>query len=122
AAGAAQVMLSGRRRWVLMTEHGDAHDAPLDELVATMDLAALDLVLVEGFRRTALPRIEVHRATHVGAPLCRDDPTIIALASDATPRPAVAVPGFALDDVAAIAAFVVAHVAHVRLQRDDATA
>ncbi|MEQ8230724.1 MAG: molybdopterin-guanine dinucleotide biosynthesis protein B [Gammaproteobacteria bacterium] len=122
AAGATQVMLSGRGRWVLMTEHGDATDAPLDALLDAMDLASLDLVLVEGFRRTAISRLEVHRVEHALAPLCTSDTSVIALASDATPLPAVGIPVFALADLVAITAFVCEHVRRLHLRHGRATA
>jgi len=122
-AGAGQVMLSGAGRWVLMTEHGDASDTPLAELIAAMDLARLDLVLVEGFRRTAIPRLEIHRTARGSDLLWPEDTSIIALASDAEPLPEARVPVFALDDVPAIASFVAEHAAHTgRLQRDGASA
>lgn len=122
-AGANQVMLSGAGRWVLMTEHGDDSDTPLAELVLSMDLTRLDLVLVEGFRRTAMPRLEIHRAARGAALQCHEDASVIALASDAEPLPAAHIPVFALTDVPAIASFVAGHAARTgRLQRDGASA
>jgi molybdopterin-guanine dinucleotide biosynthesis protein MobB len=95
----------------------------LAELVAAMDLARLDLVLVEGFRRTTIPRLEIHRASRGNELQCSADDSVIALASDARPLPVAHLPVFALDDVPAIAAFVAEHVARTaRLQRDGASA
>jgi molybdopterin-guanine dinucleotide biosynthesis protein B len=89
-----------------MHEHRQAPEATLSELVRHM--SAVDLLIVEGFKREPHPKIEVHRPA-LGKPLlCRDDPNIVAVASD-TALTGVAVPVLALDDAAAIARFILAH-------------
>ena len=75
-------------------------------------LSAVDLVVVEGFKRGSHPKLEVHRAA-VGKPLLHpDDPHIVAIASDVA-LPAARVPVIALDDVDAVADLVLAHAALV---------
>jgi molybdopterin-guanine dinucleotide biosynthesis protein MobB len=69
--------------------------------------AGLDLVLVEGWKTSDLPRIEVHRAAR-GRPLLSDGPDgrhphLLAVAADAPV--AVDVPVLPLDDPAAILDF-----------------
>ncbi len=78
------------------------------ELPALLErLAPCDLVLVEGFKRQAIPKIEVHRLA-AGTPLLYpDDPDIVALATDAHIDSAL--PRFALDDFPGIAGFMVRH-------------
>ncbi len=106
AAGATEVMISSARRWALMHEHRGAPEATLQELVRHM--SPVDLLLVEGFKDQPHAKLEVHRPA-LGKPLlCRGDPHIVAVASD-TPITGVAVPVLALDDVAAIARFILAH-------------
>ena len=62
----------------------------------------MDLVIVEGFKRHAHPKLEVFRAA-VGKPLLHpDDDCIVAVATDA-PLPQAQVPVLMLDDIAAIA-------------------
>ena len=116
AAGAAQVMIAAPQRWALMTElRGQA--AGFDQLLA--ELAPCDLVLVEGFRSDgSIPRIEVRgpsfalRASE-GLPSVapsgakEGDPNLIAVVCDDPVDRAL--PRFARDDVAAIAAFIVQH-------------
>lgn len=68
-AGAEQVLVASARRWALMTELRGAPEPPLDALLAA--LAPVDLVLVEGFKRDPLPRIEIRRAA---APIRRSPP------------------------------------------------
>lgn len=79
-AGCREVMISSGRRWSLMHElRGDA-EMPLDALLAK--LSDCDLVLVEGFKRAPIPKIEVYRA-EIGEPLMfPDDPYIVAIATD----------------------------------------
>ncbi len=53
----------------------------------------LDLILVEGFKHAAYPKIEVYRAAHGRPPLYPDDSDILAVATDA-PLPEGASPKF----------------------------
>jgi molybdopterin-guanine dinucleotide biosynthesis protein B len=108
-AGAAQVMVASGARWALMTELRTAREPTLPELVARMD--PVDLIIVEGFKRDAHPKIEVHRAAN-GKPWMRPEmPGIVAVASDVPPP--YDLPRAALDDAAAVAALVRAHAAPV---------
>jgi molybdopterin-guanine dinucleotide biosynthesis adapter protein len=105
-AGASEVMAASANRWALMHEHRGAAEPPLAALLQHM--SPVDLVLVEGFKGETHAKLEVHR-TVMGKPLlCKDDPSIVALASDA-PLAGLAIPVFALDDVSAIAAFILDH-------------
>jgi molybdopterin-guanine dinucleotide biosynthesis protein B len=105
-AGAHEVMVSSAHRWALMHEHRGSAEASLDELVRHM--SPVDLVIVEGFKTHPHPKLEVHRPA-LGKPLlCRDDPYIVALASDG-PVDGVPIPFLQLDDSPAIAEFIIAH-------------
>jgi molybdopterin-guanine dinucleotide biosynthesis protein B len=65
-------------------------------------LSPVDLVIVEGFKRHAHPKLEVFRAT-VGKPLLHpDDDCIVAVATDAA-LPQALVPVLMLDDFDGIA-------------------
>ena len=68
-------------------------------------------MLVEGFKREKLPKIEVYRASVGESPLHPQDPDIVAVASDQ--RVATKLPQFDLNDVPAIAAFILKHVGRV---------
>lgn len=106
AAGAQEVMVSSAHRWALMHEHRGAPEADLATLIGHM--SPVDLVLVEGFKTHKHPKLEIYRAS-LGKPmLCRDDPFIVALASD-TGIAGLAVPLLDLDDTIAIADFIIAH-------------
>jgi molybdopterin-guanine dinucleotide biosynthesis protein B len=104
-AGATEVMVGSANRWALMHEHRGAPEATLEELLARM--SPVDLVLVEGFKRHAHPKLEVHRPA-LGKPLLApDDPHVVAVASDA-PVPGLLVPLLDLGRPAAIADFILA--------------
>jgi molybdopterin-guanine dinucleotide biosynthesis adapter protein len=105
-AGASEVMISSLKRWALMHENRGGPEASMEELIRHM--TPVDLLLVEGFKGQPYTKLEVHRPA-LGKPLlCRDDPHIVAIASE-TPIGGLALPLFALDDVAGIARFIIAH-------------
>jgi len=106
-AGAHQVLLGSPQRWALMHELRDQPEPALDEHLAR--LGPCELVLVEGYKREAIPRLEVHRPA-LGHPLLYPaDPHIVAVASD-TPL-ACPLPCLDLANPDAIAAFIRSHFA-----------
>ena len=102
-AGAQEVLLATAARYALFHELRGEPEPPLDELLAR--LAPADLVIVEGFKRFAHPKIEVHRAVRGTPLLAQKDPAIVAVASD-EPLPGLHVPVLGLDDIAGIAALI----------------
>lgn len=99
-AGATEVIISSSKRWAILHELREEAEWDLRDLVAKM--SPVDLVLVEGFKRDAFPKLEIHRADN-GKPLIHpEDPHIVAVASD-TPLPAAKVPVIDLNDIEAIA-------------------
>jgi molybdopterin-guanine dinucleotide biosynthesis protein MobB len=106
-AGAHEVMVASGNRWALMHELRGAPEPTLGDLTAHM--TPVDLLLVEGFKREAHDKLEIWRKDH-GQPLrAPDDPLVVAVATDdpAAVTPLVGVPVFDLDDVDAIARFIV---------------
>lgn len=102
-AGATQVLLASRNRWALMHELRDEEEVSLDALLR--QLAEVDLVLVEGYKRDRHPKIEAHRR-ETGQPLiASDDPTVRAIASDSG-AVVEGRPTFDLNDTGAIADFI----------------
>ncbi len=82
-AGAGEVLLASGRRVAVLHEVRDAPPPTLEVLLSR--LTPCDLVLVEGFKRCAIPKLEVHRAG-TGKPwLYPGDAHIIAVASDVPP-------------------------------------
>jgi molybdopterin-guanine dinucleotide biosynthesis adapter protein len=109
-AGATEVLVSSVNRWALVHELRGAAEPTLGDLL--VKLAPVDLVIVEGFKHGAHPKLEIYRAALGKPPLHPDDPHIVAVASDA-PVPAARVPVVALEDVDAIADLMLAHAAPV---------
>ena len=99
-AGAAEVLVSSTQRWALMHELRGAAEPRLPELLAKM--SRVDLVVVEGFKREPLRKIEVHRAANGKPFLFPDDPDIVGIATD-TPVE-TALPTAHHDDIEAVAA------------------
>jgi molybdopterin-guanine dinucleotide biosynthesis adapter protein len=99
-SGATEVLVSSTRRWALMHELRGAAEPRLAELLGKM--AKVDLVIVEGFKREPLHKIEVHRAANAKPLLFPDDPGIVGIATDSAIE--TTLPTAHLDDVAAVAA------------------
>ena len=106
-AGASQVLVSSSNRWALMTENRGRPEPELGALIG--QLAPVDLVLVEGFKRDRHPKIEARRAATAQTLIAQGDPTIEAVATDA-PIEGLPVPAFYLDDVCGIADFILGRV------------
>lgn len=103
-AGATEVMISSSNRWALMHELRGAPELDMDELIEQMN--PVDLLLIEGFKQHRYEKLEVYREAN-GKPLrCRDDMDVVAVACD-TPLEDLSVPVIDLNDVAAIATFIV---------------
>jgi molybdopterin-guanine dinucleotide biosynthesis protein B len=104
-AGAHEVLISSSRRWALMHElRGEAEPA-LDALIERM--SPCDLLLVEGFKRAAMPKLEVFREAVGESPLHPHDAQIIAVATDAPMQ--APIPVLDLNQPAAICEFILKH-------------
>ena len=103
-AGASEVLVASARRWAIVHELDDGSPEPsLQAHLAR--LAPADIVLVEGYKSDAHPKIEAHRQ-ETGHPLIApNNPTIRAIASDA-PLDTGGLPQLDLDDTPGIADFI----------------
>jgi molybdopterin-guanine dinucleotide biosynthesis protein B len=117
-AGATEVLVASDQRWALMHELRGAPEPGLFDLVRQM--SPVDLLVVEGFKRQALPKLEIWRESQDKPPLWPDDPTILAVALEgAVPgdwRNRLRLPIFDWNAVAAIADFVLANAASLGTQ------
>ena len=105
-AGAQQVLLASGTRWALMSELRGAAEPQLADLLRL--LSPVDLVLVEGYKRDAHPKVEAFRAVTGNPLIAPDDPTVRAVASDTALT--LDRPLFDLNDTAAIADFILSEV------------
>jgi molybdopterin-guanine dinucleotide biosynthesis adapter protein len=104
-AGAQEVIICSSRRWVQMHELADDAEPTLAELLQRV--SPCDLILVEGYKREAHPKLEVYREQLGEPPLFAHDPRILAVATDSTlpdPHP----PLIDLNDADAVAGQVLA--------------
>lgn len=111
-AGASEVLVASRRRMALMREFEQPGAWDLQALLAHMD-ASVDWLLVEGFKASPIPKIEVWRAPAPGEPprpvRYPSDPFVRAVATDdpgRLPEP-TPLPLLDINDAAAVLDFLV---------------
>lgn len=107
-AGAQEVMLASDARYTILSETRVDGPPSLQDLIGR--LAPVDLVLVEGFKAEAHPKIEAHRAAAAQGLIAASTPSVMALATDTPLEVARALPQFDLNDIPAIAAFIADHI------------
>jgi molybdopterin-guanine dinucleotide biosynthesis protein B len=106
ASGATEVIISSERRWAVLHELRSEEEWDLPALLSKA--SAVDLVLVEGFKREPFPKLEIFRKEN-GKPLLHpDDPHIVAVASDA-PVPDAKVPVIDLNNIETVADTLLQH-------------
>lgn len=110
-AGCAEVLITSGTRWAVMHELRGDPEMTMDEALAR--LSPCDLALVEGFKTSAIPKLEIWRA-EVGKPLLHpQDPHILAIATDSPEQlpagSAERMRVLRLDDYDAVATFVEGH-------------
>jgi molybdopterin-guanine dinucleotide biosynthesis protein B len=107
-AGAFEVVIASDRRLAKMREFEAPAQPSVHDLIGELD--ACDWVLIEGFKRAALPKIEVWRASTDKPAQYPGDPHIVAICTDSPLRLPVptALPVLDLNDPDAVAAFLLA--------------
>lgn len=87
----------------------DAEAEPgLEQVIARYLRDDLDVLVVEGFKRSSLPKIEVARAALSRELVCAGDPDLIAVVSDFVPPDEIS--HFALDDANGVATLIASRV------------
>jgi len=108
-AGAAEVLVSSGARWALMHELRGEEEPGLDELLPR--LAPVDILLVEGFKTHAHPKIEVVLKGSGNPLIAESDSDVVAVASN---DPALKVPAgrplLPLDEPEVVADFILERV------------
>lgn len=103
-AGAWQTIVVGPHAWAIDAELQSTPPPRLNDSLAR--LSQSDLVIVEGYKTAAIPKIEVRRTAQKDQqPLADTDPNFIAVATDHDTHSGP-LPLFSLDDIAAIADFI----------------
>ncbi|MGD2117020.1 MAG: molybdopterin-guanine dinucleotide biosynthesis protein B [Chromatiales bacterium] len=112
-AGAQQIVLASQYRTAVIIEGDRSTEPELQQCLARLDQDKLDLVLVEGFRQAAIPKLEVHRPSREKPILCKSDTDIIALVCDDKPAIDVDIPILPLNEVDKVCDFVLQHLRHL---------
>ncbi len=97
-AGADTMIISSPVKLAMVKQHPDGLEPALPDIIGAY-YGDVDIVLTEGFKKNAYPKIEVHRKEHNPALLCRGrryDPMLLAVASDT--HLVLDVPVFDIDD------------------------
>ena len=82
-AGAAQTVIASRNRTAMIIEKPEAVGEPiLEDALANLQTASLDLVLVEGFKAAKFMKIELHREALAKPYMYPNDSNIVAIATD----------------------------------------
>jgi molybdopterin-guanine dinucleotide biosynthesis protein B len=101
-AGCSEVLVISDERWVLMHEQRGEPEETLEDQIAR--ISPCDLLLIEGYKRYPLPKLEIFRAANGKPLLYPEDEHIVAVATDTPVQSRL--PQFGLEDYDAIAAFV----------------
>ncbi|MEZ2219331.1 molybdopterin-guanine dinucleotide biosynthesis protein B [Rhizobium sp. RCC_161_2] len=108
-AGAHEVTIVSGTRYAIMHELRGEAEPSFEEILAR--IAPCDLVLIEGYKREPIPKIEARRLEAAkNEPLAPQDLHIVAIAADHPVENAGALTVFNLDDTQAIADFIAATV------------
>ena len=105
-AGAEKILVASRQRWAMMVETPDQDEPQLDRLLENLPQEGLDLLLVEGFKHVSFPKVELHRPVLKRPLLFPDDPSIVAIASDAPLNRPTHLPILNLNDLDEILSFI----------------
>ena len=117
-AGAVQTLVASRQRVALIREYEPERAEPsLADARALVDPTGMDLVLVEGFKREPLPKIELCRPSRGRPLMCGRDANIIAVASDGPVELPRDLPLLDLNSPAQIADFVLRWAGYADLNR-----
>ena len=105
-AGATEVLVASGQRWALMHEHRGSPEP--DSKALMQHMSEVDLLLVEGFKREAHDKLEIYREANRKPLLASEDSHIVAILVDG-PAPETRLPVIDLNDIGAIADFVMRH-------------
>jgi molybdopterin-guanine dinucleotide biosynthesis protein MobB len=107
-AGADTMLISSPEKLAIVKKHQIS--PPIEELIATY-FNDVDLILTEGFKKSGLPKIEVHRRERSATLICRGeehDPSLLAVASDELLE--LDVPVLDINNPAQVADFIEKHI------------
>ena len=106
-SGADQTIICTFTRMASITEfENPAQEPKLHEIVAELDPARIDLILVEGYKQVCFDKIELHRSEMRTPLLFPNDSNIIAIACDTGVESEISIPRLDINDIESVAAFI----------------
>ena len=115
-AGASPVMIVSSKRRAIIYECDPPQEPSLDDHLAYLDQSGLDLLLIEGFKRAPIPKIELHRKALSKPLLFPEDRYIVAVASD-EPIEDCPLPQLSLNHPEEVADFIVREIVDAQARR-----
>ena len=110
-AGATQMLIGSRKRWALMVEQNeDSHIDRLQAYIDQLDRTKLDIILVEGCKPEAIPKIELYRPALNHPLIHKEDNSVIAIASDDKIEADIDLPQLDLNNHQAIVDFIIENI------------
>lgn len=110
-AGSDKTIICTTTRMAVITEFPTPQDEPtLQEIIDTIDADSFDLILVEGYKHLAFPKIELHRKAVNKPYLYPEDSSIIAIACDAELPEPTDITVLDINDVEGIAELIVGRI------------
>ena len=106
AAGATETLLATQHRWALMHEHRTQDTPELEQLLDLFE--PCDLVIVEGYKGAAHPKLEVVRSINKAGLLADQMPNVVALVTDQPNLPSD-LPQLDLNNIKQVTDFVLQH-------------
>ena len=98
-AGASQIVVGSNQRRAVIIETPEIETASLSAFLAHLDPQRCDIILVEGFRHHAFPKVEIYRDSD-DALLASKDEHVIAIFTDREIRASNPIEKLDLSDVA----------------------
>jgi molybdopterin-guanine dinucleotide biosynthesis protein B len=104
-AGCSEVVVVSEKRWVVMHELRGEPEPSLEEQIGRV--SPCDLLLVEGYKHYAMPKLEIWRKENAKPLLYPEDKHVIAVAADAALD--TRLPRFDLNDYDGIGDFILSY-------------
>ena len=106
-SGSKEVIVGGKQNWALIHNGEEDEDNTLDDLLKKFS-CEVDLVLVEGFKESKIPKIEVYNSSLKQIPICLNDDKTVAIIYDMIDKKIInsKLPKFDFEDTDKIAKFI----------------
>ena len=112
-AGATQIVVGSNQRRAVIIETPETQDVSLSSFLANLEPQRCDIIMVEGFRHHAFPKVEIYRDVDK-ALLAASDDNVIAIFADREIIPKPSAVQLELNDVTAQVSFVMQYISKAK--------